>query len=1098
MDVKGKIVVVTGKLQHLSRKEAEAQLKALGATVSGSVSKKTDILFAGEKAGSKLAKASKLGVTVLGESELVALLSGDAEAPSFDAGQSEAELCAAIDAVDWKKAPNEVLDALNAALFERLAALGVDGVHQHAAQVLRRAGLARLATNTPHRSDLTSWGLSPDGMHFATGAWVGDDYEAGGSLAVWDVDSGACINTLHVPGGAGWPDYSGCIEWSPDGRRLGLAFDTNGLGYIDPCGRPDGIASQTYVTDGWSRPPGWCWAPDGARMFVSCWGYRGSRLAGCIATPSAHRVDPVYMEPIGDSDAEPPFQPFETMRWTEGDVVVGFNGHSEVYAIDAMKRTLIWSGSVKGVAALSPDGTRFLNGQESLELLDTATGKPCLVRLQDAAQAYFFSPDSKQVLAVHQGRPMRLLRVDTLARVAEIASLVDPKKHYRTPDLEKVAWSPDGERVACLTSAGQLEVWAVGEAPERLSSVDAGAAAGVFFGVNDTVVAVSQERLGFLKGSTGQLIAEHALFEFPGDDPAEGLLSFPDGEQWGYVADGVVVAQGDVSGSVHLSVGRRHAWPMAWLGVESFGTLAGALAARPKAFPAALQTRFTQKKKPSGKKLPFELVDDKGEQDLVDFAVQILSDQSSDYAGKYLCELAIHDVMQGRFELACARVAPIPANWESAHCLAKVAAYLARHGESDSARELVQRAEGALEDQNFQRSDEFYARLAAWVGAVYELLGDGGQARLSEAQTKVSSGQTHTKMAVATAHAFAGRWDEAFELLSKVQDPWWHSQAELVWLAGEALRAGDRGLLERLLQSAGRPTFGALDYVMGLCIELKQPELAWQLRPLFKGLSLSEVEARILDAVAALHGPSAVATYLEPMLKDALEKGWPAGAASALARWSQVDPDAVRERLGAFLQSLDVSSLDARYGLPDFLSSMATLSGNLGDVDLVRPLLAAAPAQGKHWFAVLAQIEPGDPDWQRALQGGVATVSKQDPTALLEVLQTQPFIYGAVLEELIEAAGRDGLSLQYLITGLGKVGDYTNAQRVRMRKPKAQRQGLTNALAREALKRRHVSCGLAMLKELPSGWGSQGQEYETMHHLVHSFWDGVPRASGVM
>ena len=1099
MDVKGKTVVVTGKLQHLSRKEAETQLKALGAKVSGSVSKKTDILFAGEKAGSKLAKASQLGVTVLGESELVALLAGDAEALSFDSAGSEQALCAAIDAVDWKKAPSEVLDALNTALFERLADSGEDGVHHHAATVLHRAGLARLATNTPHRSELTCWGLSPDGVHFATGAWVGDDYEAGGSLAVWDVDSGACINTLHVPGGAGWPDYGGCIEWSRDGRRLGLAFDTNGVGYIDPCGRPDGVASQTYVTDGWSRPPGWCWAPDGARVFVSCWGYRGSRLAGCIATPSAHRVDPVYMAPFGDADAEPPFQPFQTMRWTEGDVVVGFNGHSEVYAIDAKTRTLIWSGQLKGAAALSPDGTRFLHGQESLELLDTATGKARVVRLQDAAQAYFFSPDSTQVLAVGPGNSMRLLRVDTLALVAEVPSQVDPKKHYRTPDLEKAAWSPNGERVACLTEAGQLEVWAMGPEPRKVSSVDAGGAAGVFFGVNDTVIAVGRERLRFVHASDGRTIAEHGLFDFPGSDPAEGLLSFPDGDQWGYVADGVVVAQGDVSGLVHLSVARRHAWPLSWLGVERFENLPRAIAAKPKAFPKALQTVFGKKKKPARKKkLPFPLVDENSEQDLVDFAAKILTESSNTYAGKYLCELAIHDVMGGRFETALSRVESIPASWEAAHCLAKVAAYLARYGELDPARALVQRAEKALEDQNFQNSPEFFGRLAAWVGAVYALLGEECQARFEEAQAKVSSGQTHTRMSVATALAFAGKWEQALALRSKVQDPWWHDQAELVWLAGEAYRAGDRGLLERVLQVAGRPTFGTLDFVMDLCIELEQPEHAWAFRSYFKGLHLGAVEARILDAVASQQGPSAVRAYLEPLLAEALSKGRPASAASALARWSQYDPSAVRERLGSFLQDLDVSSLDARYGLPDFLSSMATLSGNLGDLSLLRPLLSAAPAKGKHWCAVLAQLEPGDPAWEGALAGALATLSKQDPTALLQVLLAHPAVYDTVLEQLIEAAGRDRISLEYLTTGLGKVGDYANAHRVRMRKPKAQRQGLTNALARAAMKRKHVSCGLAMLRELPSGWGSQGQEYETMHHLVHSFWDGVPRASGVL
>ncbi|RZJ57792.1 MAG: NAD-dependent DNA ligase LigA [Acidovorax sp.] len=72
----GKTIVLTGTLPTLSRDEAKDMLEAAGAKVSGSVSKKTSYVVAGEEAGSKLAKAEELGVPVLDEAGMLALLSG--------------------------------------------------------------------------------------------------------------------------------------------------------------------------------------------------------------------------------------------------------------------------------------------------------------------------------------------------------------------------------------------------------------------------------------------------------------------------------------------------------------------------------------------------------------------------------------------------------------------------------------------------------------------------------------------------------------------------------------------------------------------------------------------------------------------------------------------------------------------------------------------------------------------------------------------------------------------------------------------------------------------------------------------------------------
>lgn len=72
----GKTLVLTGTLPTLTRDQAKEMIEAAGGKVSGSVSKKTDYVVAGEEAGSKLTKAQELGVSVIDEAALLALLNG--------------------------------------------------------------------------------------------------------------------------------------------------------------------------------------------------------------------------------------------------------------------------------------------------------------------------------------------------------------------------------------------------------------------------------------------------------------------------------------------------------------------------------------------------------------------------------------------------------------------------------------------------------------------------------------------------------------------------------------------------------------------------------------------------------------------------------------------------------------------------------------------------------------------------------------------------------------------------------------------------------------------------------------------------------------
>ena len=73
----GKTIVLTGKLTHFTREEAKERIENLGGNVTGSVSKKTDLVVAGEEAGSKLDKAESLNILVWDEDQLLKALEGE-------------------------------------------------------------------------------------------------------------------------------------------------------------------------------------------------------------------------------------------------------------------------------------------------------------------------------------------------------------------------------------------------------------------------------------------------------------------------------------------------------------------------------------------------------------------------------------------------------------------------------------------------------------------------------------------------------------------------------------------------------------------------------------------------------------------------------------------------------------------------------------------------------------------------------------------------------------------------------------------------------------------------------------------------------------
>ncbi|HEY5621333.1 MAG TPA: NAD-dependent DNA ligase LigA, partial [Pontiella sp.] len=86
-ELEGLTFVLTGSLDTMTREEAGERISARGGKVSSSISKKTSYLVAGESAGSKLSKAEELGVTILNEEQLLALLGSDEKMKDRKTGQ---------------------------------------------------------------------------------------------------------------------------------------------------------------------------------------------------------------------------------------------------------------------------------------------------------------------------------------------------------------------------------------------------------------------------------------------------------------------------------------------------------------------------------------------------------------------------------------------------------------------------------------------------------------------------------------------------------------------------------------------------------------------------------------------------------------------------------------------------------------------------------------------------------------------------------------------------------------------------------------------------------------------------------------------------
>ncbi len=1032
IDVRGKNVALTGKFQ-LSRKEAMAKLEALGASCKTSVSSKTDLLFAGEKAGSKLSKARELGIPIYGEQELQEVLAGGGAAEGAE--------------FEWTP------------------------------QRLLASGRARIRSNTPHSTPLDAYALSPDGRYLATGTWCGDDYEAGGNLALWELATGRVVNVLEkIRGGVGWPDEPRCVQWQRDGARIGFTMHTNAFAYanpFDPRARPKPAED---LTDGWDRPPAWCFSPNGREVFLSCWGIwipqrkvPGLRMPAAL-NKMARIVKDEYAGSVGALD------PFRECRWTDDDVVVGYNTH-ECYAIGYDPGSnLLWHRPLAG-KALSPCGRWLVAQGEEPLLVDTATGEAQTLP-EPTAKAYVFAQDGRRLASL--GAQVRIYEGSEL--VATIPSAVATGYVSGAADLVGFAFSPDGSKAALLTQDGRLEIWQIDGAPQKLTELSDGPWQGVFYGADDIVVAASTERLTFLD-SSGAVRADRELFAFPPEDSLaeefpRKLQAFPVGEQWGYVVAGqVVVSPSDPSEAIHLVVDGRTTHPLTWAEVPVYTSWEQAVKEAPKVLGSTLVKRFSKSKKRAPRKRKSVFLADNAHSlaDLEEaIRARVLAGRDPSWMLDRLGELAVQAVVRGEIDRAESYLEHMWNDWN--HCaIAHATAYLARYGAREAALPWIEKLEGTIvpKDSNFE------ARL--WLAAARGRL-ESRAVDLPEDRSLDSR-----RASIAAAYAMAGHFDKALEELRPVIDFCgsmtldWKTLGEFIDIAVEAGAFETIDALIRFAKSGKDLSSAGMDEGLAkLFIERGMPERAWGWLPL--GGWSPRVEERIVDAVERARGAEAVATMVQERLDAARKAGDRAEEACLMVWVARRNPEPYREAFMAFASTYELEPNDK------MLWALCQVLPLLGETERLTRL--PMPRIGD-WVVLAEALGPDDPTLAIAAEEVLDRGDWWHWRRLLRALrrhgEATQSLYERAVETLADRAGRNRDELEVVVKVLGKAGDLPRADELRMRIPKSQRALATEELCISAMAQGHYSGAIALMDEVPV-------ENETfVRYFVLHCGDGIQR-----
>ncbi|GAA0917164.1 WD40 repeat domain-containing protein [Nonomuraea longicatena] len=522
-----------------------------------------------------------------------------------------------LEAADWSAfTPERDLPPLRDALTALERTHGVTEAHRHATAKIKAYG-ARLRHADTHRAEVLTHVLSPCGRYLALGSAVGEEFDDGGVLQIWEVATGRCVNVIDgIPGGVGWESDRHMLQWSADASRVAVVHGKSRVGIWEPFGDPEDSwgepIARTNVSD--SRPH-FAFAPDGDRVMM--WGgwYGQDRRGRIVSMDDDVDIDAVEalvsVESLPDGmRAVLRGKPLclDWSAWSkDGERIYGYESSGWACSVDVAERRVVWLRDTHDfdgpLPVWSPDERHLAHQRDGqLMISDAVTGEPVAVHAARPGTALLsWGPAGRLAVVApanddRGARPgVRILSVSG-EHDYDLDLALSPTGHM-TPDLTAWAWSPDGGRAACVTDEGRVEVWDLGEHPERLRVVEVPEDVdGVLWGADDVLVIVTSldegegtiPGLRFVAAGSGEVVGAFEFLREPsGPNPLDedgedhGLDHSPhpafalDAHTWAVAFEpGLVIApagrEPDLDTRLAWSVDRRFAWPVRWGDLEIF------------------------------------------------------------------------------------------------------------------------------------------------------------------------------------------------------------------------------------------------------------------------------------------------------------------------------------------------------------------------------------------------------------------------------------------------------------------------------------------------------------------------------------------------